>query len=136
MSAQARKPAQGMKSTASCQSNAPASRAAAARAALDALRPRLARAVTTTLVQARRDLVNLERRLRSAGPEETLGRGYAIVTAADGSLVRSVAAAPPGAALQVQLADGTVPVRVAAEPTNISGATPPDPKNLPSKKDA
>jgi len=118
------------------QSNAPASRAAAARAALDALRPRLARAVTTTLVQARRDLVNLERRLRSAGPEETLGRGYAIVTAADGSLVRSVVAAPPGAALQVQLADGTVPVRVAAEPTNISGATPPDPKNLPSKKDA
>ena len=127
------------------QSNAPSARAAAARAALDALRPRLARAVATSLGQTRRDLVNLERRLRSAGPEETLGRGYAIVTDASGALVRSVAAAPAGAALQLQLSDGTVPVRVSAAPAadrpaaqpaphaNISDTTPSDPKNLPSK---
>jgi hypothetical protein len=114
----------------------PAARVAGALARVDALRPRLARAVAQRLASSRTEISYLERRLRSAGPEETLARGYAIVTAADGSLVRSVAAAPPGAALQVQLADGTVPVRVAAEPTNISGATPPDPKNLPSKKDA
>jgi exodeoxyribonuclease VII large subunit len=92
--------------------NAPSARAAAARAHLSALGPRLGRAINTALIANRRALVNLERRLRSAGPEETLQRGYAIVTGRDGTLVRSVAQAPSGAALDVQLADGTVSVRV------------------------
>ena len=101
--------------------NAPSARAAAARAHLSALGPRLARAVTTALIAHGRALVSLERRLRSAGPEETLQRGYAIVTGRDGTLVRSVAQAPAGAALDVQLADGTVPVRV--DPSAIHART-------------
>jgi len=92
--------------------NAPASRAAAARAHLATLGPRLSRAIAGNLGNAARDLRNLERRLRSAGPEETLQRGYAIATAPDGTLVRSVAAAPAGTKLNLQLSDGTVPVRV------------------------
>ena len=39
-----------------------------------------ARAIANALGQSRRDTINLERRLRSAGPAETLSRGYAIVT--------------------------------------------------------
>ena len=94
----------------------PAARAAAARAQLSSLGPRLSRAVGQSLATSRRDLVNLERRLRSAGPEETLNRGYAIVTAADGTLVRTVSSAPAGARLSVQLSDGAVPVRVEGNP--------------------
>ena len=92
--------------------NTPAARAAAARAALAALRPRLARAIANALGQSRRDTINLERRLRSAGPAETLSRGYAIVTTADGSLLRSIAVAPVGTLLNLQLSDGNLPVRV------------------------
>jgi exodeoxyribonuclease VII large subunit len=92
--------------------NAPAARAAAARAHLGALGPRLTRAVAATLATSARELTHLEHRLRSAGPEQTLQRGYAIVTAADGTLVRSVSAAAAGSQLTVQLADGTMPVRV------------------------
>jgi len=92
--------------------NAPSARAAAARAALASLGPRLARALAQSLANAHRDTVNLERRLRSAGPEETLQRGYAIVTRPDGTLVRAAAAAPPGTALRIQLADGSLPARV------------------------
>jgi exodeoxyribonuclease VII large subunit len=92
--------------------NTPAARAAAARAALAALRPRLARAIANALGQSRRDTINLERRLRSAGPAETLSRGYAIVTTADGSLLRSIAVAPVGTVLNLQLSDGNLPVRV------------------------
>ena len=105
--------------------NAPAARAAAARAALVAFRPRLSRAMQTQLAHARLAVANLERRLRSAGPEETLNRGYAIVTGADGALVRSVANAPAGAKLEVQLADGSIPVRV--EPSAASANTPTNP---------
>ncbi len=92
--------------------HAPAARAAAARASLASLRPRLDRAVRGLFVDRSRELANLERRLRSAGPEETLRRGYAIATAPDGSIVRSVAAAAEGTRLDLQFADGSVPVRV------------------------
>ncbi len=93
-------------------SNAPAARAAAARASLAALRPRLLRASAQRIVRERGAIANLERRLRSAGPEETLQRGYAIVTSADGTLVRSMAAARDGERLDLQVVDGMVPVRV------------------------
>lgn len=95
--------------------NAPAARAAAARAHLATIGPRLDRAVALGLSSRLRDLAGLERRMRSAGPEETLRRGYSIVTTADGTLVRSVRSAPAGTRLDVQVADGTLPVRV--EPT-------------------
>ena len=77
-------------------------------------RPRLSRAMAQRLSAARTETVNLERRLRSAGPEETLARGYAIVTDESGALVRSVSAtgARAGAPLSVQVADGAIPVRV------------------------
>ena len=92
----------------------PVARVAAAVARLEAMRPRLSRAMAQRLSAARTETVNLERRLRSAGPEETLARGYAIVTDESGALVRSVSAtgARAGAPLSVQVADGAIPVRV------------------------
>ncbi|MFK4731572.1 exodeoxyribonuclease VII large subunit [Agromyces mediolanus] len=46
--------------------------------------------------------------LRALSPQATLDRGYAIVQGADGHVVRAPAAAPPGAALTLTLAEGTI----------------------------
>lgn len=91
---------------------APSARAAAARTAIDALGPRLERAMRARLGVERSELLNLERRLRSAGPEETLARGYSIVTTASGGLVRSTGDAQEGDRLSILVADGTLGVRV------------------------
>jgi exodeoxyribonuclease VII large subunit len=72
---------------------APEQRAAAARANLAGLSPRLARAMMARLSRDRAALDALARRMRSAGPEETLQRGYAIVTDARGALVRAASVA-------------------------------------------
>jgi exodeoxyribonuclease VII large subunit len=104
--------------------NSPAARVAAASANLAALRPRLARAITQQLASARTTVAHLDRRLRSAGPAETLARGYAIVTDERGGLVRSVGAeaAGIGRRLAVQVADGTIGVRV-EEKSQIEATT-------------
>ena len=49
-----------------------------------------------------------DRGLRILGPQETLGRGWSLTFAADGTLVRHVADAPAGAELRTRLADGEV----------------------------
>jgi exodeoxyribonuclease VII large subunit len=50
----------------------------------------------------------LATRLRSLSPQSTLDRGYAIVQASDGAILRTQAQAPSGTALTVTLADGAV----------------------------
>jgi exodeoxyribonuclease VII large subunit len=50
----------------------------------------------------------LATRLRSLSPQSTLDRGYAIVQASDGAILRTQAQAPRGTALTVTLADGAV----------------------------
>jgi exodeoxyribonuclease VII large subunit len=97
---------------------APSARAAAARAAIAVLGPRMERAVRTRLNAERISLLNLEKRLRSAGPEETLARGYSIVTTSAGALVRSTHDVRVGDRLSIVVADGTVGARVevASEP--------------------
>lgn len=94
--------------------HAPAARAALARATIAAFGPRLSRAATQYLARERVALLHLERRLRSSGPQETLARGYAIVSTADGALVRSVQGVAPGSSLVAQLADGRLEMRVAS----------------------
>ncbi len=76
---------------------------------------RLARAAARRLGDARRTVSHLEQRLRSAGPDAALTRGYAIVTDAAGKLVRSVASAPPGAMLRVEVSDGRFAARVVSD---------------------
>jgi len=66
--------------------------------------------------------------LRLLSPEQTLARGYAITTAADGKVLRSVADATPGSELRTRLRDGAV-VSV------VSGGTKENPvkKRMPRK---
>ena len=51
-------------------------------------------------------------RLRALGPEETLKRGYTLVQAPDGKLVRGVSAAKQQKDLVVKFSDGKLPVKV------------------------
>ena len=51
-------------------------------------------------------------RLRVLGPEETLRRGYTLVQAPDGKLIRGAGAARKRGDLLVRFADGKVPVKV------------------------
>ena len=46
--------------------------------------------------------------LRLLSPEHTIGRGYTITTAADGTVVRATADAAPGGELHTRLRDGTL----------------------------
>jgi len=96
------------------QARSPAVRLGQARASLETIRPRLRRAFATSIALRRSALAALESRLRASGPEETLARGYAIVTDAKGGLVRSSlpGALPDGARVAVRFIDGTAPMRV------------------------
>lgn len=70
-------------------------------------------------------LASLWALIRSLGPEAVLSRGYALIRDEAGALVRSVAAAQPGRALTVQLADGSFGATVSgAEPDVAKPAAP------------
>jgi exodeoxyribonuclease VII large subunit len=60
----------------------------------------------------------LEQRLNSLNPNAVLRRGYAVVTQADGSLVRSTRQVAPGDDLSVHIQDGKFDVRVQPSPQN------------------
>jgi exodeoxyribonuclease VII large subunit len=62
-----------------------------------------------------------EQRLISLNPNAVLRRGYAVVTQADGSLVRSTRQVAPGDDLIVQVQDGKFEVRVQTPPQNEPG---------------
>ena len=59
------------------------------------------------LAEAGRALAGLAARLESVSHESVLKRGFALVTTADGALVRSAAALTDGQAVTLKLADGT-----------------------------
>jgi exodeoxyribonuclease VII large subunit len=62
----------------------------------------------------------LAAQVQSLGPGAVLARGYAIVHAADGSIVRDAAALAAGDALDISLARGGVGARV-VEPKPAPG---------------
>lgn len=62
--------------------------------------------------------------IRSLGPEAVLARGYALIRDEAGALLRSVAEAQPGRALNVQLADGRFDVTVAGGGPGASRPSP------------
>lgn len=59
-------------------------------------------------------LAGMEQRMAALNPQAILQRGYALVTRADGRLVRSIQQAIPGEALRIRVSDGNFPVRVLA----------------------
>ncbi len=79
---------------------------------IDLLSARLAPAMRRALEQRGQSLASAGRMLESLSHKSVLARGFAIVTRADGTLVRSVADAPPGEAVEISFADGAAPARI------------------------
>ena len=77
----------------------------------ETLHERLRRAPILLVERKRAALENATSRLRVLSPSSTLGRGYAIVRAGD-TIVRSSSEVEPGAARDVQLAEGGFGARV------------------------
>lgn len=75
---------------------------------LDGHRRRLPAASARQLARADQRLDVLAARTAALDPQRALARGWAIARGADGTVVRSVADAPPGSVLAVQVADGTL----------------------------
>ena len=65
--------------------------------------------------------------VRSLGPEAVLSRGYALVRDGNGTLIRGVAQAGPGGAIDIQFADGHLSATVAGE-SGAQKALRPSPK--------
>ncbi|KAF1721298.1 exodeoxyribonuclease VII large subunit [Pseudoxanthomonas wuyuanensis] len=90
----------------------PQRRLSALRERLAALAPRPQAAVARQLQRDALRLRALARSLEAVSPLATVARGYALVTREDGTLVRSVAQVASGDAVQAQLSDGKLRLRV------------------------
>ena len=75
----------------------------------------LGRLISTALDTRRERLAHLARTLHAISPLETMGRGYAIVTAArSGEVISHVGQVQPGDAVSARLADGALDCTVDA----------------------
>jgi exodeoxyribonuclease VII large subunit len=94
------------------RASSPAARLQNIRQQTDEFSRRAETALRGRLSLQRTRLQGLIRVLAGVGPAAVLGRGYALVWRMDGGrLVRSAAAAPAGAPLRIQLADGNLKAR-------------------------
>lgn len=96
------------------------------------LAERATRAFTQELQRRGDRLASLWTLIRSLGPDAVLARGYALLRDEAGALVRSVAQARPGAALSVQLADGSFGVTVGGA-AELAAKTPRPQRKEPPK---
>ena len=87
-------------------------RLARTRARVEARRERLMPLMTWRLEASRSKLESLDRQMRQLSPPAILERGYAIVEASDGSIIRSSEQTAPGDSLGVRLHEGRLRVRV------------------------
>jgi exodeoxyribonuclease VII large subunit len=88
---------------------------------------RLAPVYARSLSQVERTLVSLGARLESLSHKSVLARGFALVTGADGNLVRAASALKDGQAVTLGFADGERAARIAdgtAAPPGASGSGP------------
>jgi len=93
---------------------------------------RLAASFANGVEQRRRRLESLAAQLTALSPKDVLRRGFALVRGDDGALVRSTQAAPPGAGLEIEFADGRV--RVRAEGDAPAKPAPQSQRRKPSAK--
>ncbi len=100
---------------------------------LDEVSARLQLAATGQLVRRRGALAGLAQLLNSLSHRSVLDRGFAIVRAGGGGMLRSLAQVAVGQALDVELADGHFAARVETGPAPERG-TPP--QALPARKPA
>jgi exodeoxyribonuclease VII large subunit len=92
--------------------HSPVARLRSDRQRLDELARRTGVALAHRLQLSRAHLAGLEQRLDSLNPMAVLGRGFAVVSRPDGSVVRSVSQVSSGDALDVRVADGSFATRV------------------------
>ena len=79
---------------------------------LDMVRTRLANVQERRIAVSRRDYVRLAVSLDTLSPLKVLGRGYAVASAEDGRVLRSVEDTETGARIRVRLGDGALGCRV------------------------
>ena len=82
------------------------------RTRLDWLVPRLGAAAQSLLAASYRRVDVARSALRALGPQETLNRGYAIVTGHDGQVLTDASQAAAGSNIQARLARGILHARV------------------------
>lgn len=90
----------------------PNRRLQALRDRLHALQPRPQAAIARALQRDALKLRGLARSLEAVSPLATVARGYSILSAADGRLLRSVDQVQPGDAVRARLADGELDLQV------------------------
>jgi exodeoxyribonuclease VII large subunit len=79
---------------------------------LDELSGRVSRSMTSQLYSSQEQAGSLRARLAALNPEAILKRGYAVITAEDGSLVYQIGQTSSGQNLQVRVSDGQFDVVV------------------------
>ena len=77
---------------------------------------RLSQQMNQQLKSARAELAYKTKLLASLGPEQTLGRGYAIVTDLQGNVLKDALQASKGDSLNVRLGSGSLTTEVTAHP--------------------
>ncbi|MGH8272357.1 MAG: exodeoxyribonuclease VII large subunit [Gammaproteobacteria bacterium] len=90
----------------------PAARIAGLRMQFGQVQGNLANSKRIWLAQRGTNLQSLAGRLRALGPEQTLARGYAIVSDAEGRVLRDAGAVERGARIRARLARGEIGARV------------------------
>ena len=87
---------------------APATLLAACQVRVEALTERIGRSMRQGIGVRRERVRSLGRALDAVGPQQTLDRGYAIVTGPGGGVLRDAARVAPGASIEARLARGTL----------------------------
>jgi exodeoxyribonuclease VII large subunit len=80
------------------------------------LKQQLHQRVQQRLRGLRSEVIHQEKLLASLGPEQTLNRGYAIVTGENGAVIRRATQAKAGDALRVKLGSGALATKVTGHP--------------------
>ena len=82
------------------------------------LNQQLQQRIAQRLRDLRSEVIHQQKLLASLGPEQTLSRGYAIVTGEDGTVIRRATQAKAGDALRVNLASGALATTVTGHPAD------------------
>jgi exodeoxyribonuclease VII large subunit len=90
----------------------PATKIQSDRQRLDELTSRTHRALSHRMKLQSARLAGIDQRLAALNPQSILGRGYAVVSQSDGTLVRQVSQVVPGDHLNVKVSDGEFPAEV------------------------
>ncbi len=84
---------------------------------IDDLMGRMDRTIVHKIEIRKLEFSGIHQHLVSINPMTILGRGYAVVTHADGGLIRTVAQVQPGNRIEIRVQDGKFPATIQNEPS-------------------